>query len=101
MKKTFFEISVVFFSLIFSISAFAEPVNGSSDSDIDTKIKESATVTETDGKTVSVRENALTDTDSEDADSDDSQSAESLSAPKVSAVETATWAEIKMKFKDF
>ena len=101
MKKKFIFIFVLSVLVLFSVSAFAEPVDSSPDSAIDTESKESATVNENDEKTISAQEEALTDTDSEDVDSDDSESAESLSANKVSAVETAAWAEIKSKFKDF
>ena len=99
MKKKFIFIFVLSVLVLFSAYAFAEPVDSSSDSAIDTELKESETVNENDEKTISTQEEALTDTDSEDVDSDDSQSADSLSAKKVSAVETATWAEIKSKFK--
>jgi len=87
--------------VLFSVSAFAEPVNSSSDIVLDSESQESATVNENDEKTVSAQGEASTDTDSENVNSDDSQSAEGLSAKKVSAVQTATWAEIKRQFKDF
>ena len=101
MKKKFIFIFVLSALVLFSVSAFAEPVDSSSDSAIDTELKESETVNENDEKTVSAQEETLTDTDSEDVDSDDSQSADRLSENKVSAVETANWAEIKSKYKNF
>jgi len=101
MKKKYIFITLLSVIVLFYVSAFAEPVNSSSDIVLDSESKESATVTENDEKTINAQEKALTDTDSENVDSDDSQSAEGLSANKVSAVQTATWAEVKRQFKDF
>ena len=106
MKKIVIFAFALTIAVLLSVSAFSEPVNSQSDVTIEAESTESDTVNENDEKTISTQEKVLTDIDSENVDSDDSQSADCtiancLSANKASAVETATWAEIKSKFKDF
>ncbi len=106
MKKIFIFTFAISIAVLLSVSAFSEPVNSQSDFAIEAESTESDTVNENDEKTISTQEEVLTDTDNENVDSDDSQSADGtvaniLSANKASAVETATWVEIKSKFKDF
>ena len=101
MKKKFLFVSLLFILAFFCVSVFAEPVDSSSECVLDSVSQELETLNGTDEKTVGAQEKVVTETDSEGVDSDKTQSSDSMSAQKVSAVQTATWIEIKRQFKDF